>query len=376
MDSSIRLFNVRGIAIRMHITFPLILVWAALQFGIISQMGMRGALAGVIITLLLFTIVVLHELGHSMAAVNYGVPVKQIVLLPIGGVAQLGKMPDKPFQEFVIAVAGPAVNFSLAILLGAVGWFLGYRFEISQLSAAFTGLSQANAASIFSYIFASNLFLGVFNLLPAFPMDGGRILRALLALRIKYSQATAIAVSIGRLLAWLMGLWGLLSGSFFLIVIAVFIYTGAGQEGKIVQLRSVLEGITVAQAYSRQAKALTPESTLQDAVDLTLNSFQSDFPVCSQEELVGLLPHSKLIDAINRFPLHTPIKEVMLTDIKPVNLWEGLFQVQQQLAELKIDSLPVVEGGRFKGLITSRDLSEVYRLLAGRPDLLAPQGQV
>ncbi len=372
MDSSIRLFNVRGIAIRMHITFPLILVWAALQFGVLSQHGWQGAAFGIVVTLLLFVTVVLHELGHSLAALRYGVPVKQIVLLPIGGVAQLGQMPEKPSQELVIAIAGPSVNFALALALGAAGVLLGQPLGIRRLLTVLEGLARVDLSSIFAYVFASNIFLGVFNLLPAFPMDGGRVLRALLASRLDYVSATGIAVFVGRSLAWLLGLWGFLGGGFFLILIAVFIYVGAGQEGQLAQVRSVLGDLTVAQAFSRQLRWLRPDSTLREAVDLTLSTVQTDFPVCEADRLVGLLTQTRLVEALHRSGPDTLVSQAMLTGVTAVSPSEKLFAVQQRLAENKWEAVPVVEGGRLLGLITSRDISEVYRLVSSRPGLTPP----
>jgi stage IV sporulation protein FB len=354
----------------MHVTFPLILVWSAIQFGFLTRGGLRGAVFGVVVTLLLFAIVVLHELGHSVAAQRYGVDVRQIVLLPIGGVAQLARIPEKPIQEFVISIAGPLVNFALAIILAIVGLILGFNMGFDQLSGMVQGLGSLSLISLFGYVFSSNLFLGVFNLIPAFPMDGGRVLRALLATRLSYARATAIAVTIGQSLAMLLGLWGFLQGNFFLVLIAVFIYMGAGQEGQSVQLRSVLGGLAVEQAYARGAIALNPNSSLREAVDLTLNSFQADFPICDGEKLVGLLTHARIVEGINKYGPDTPISSVMLTGIEPVSPRDGLIDVQRRLAESKIDALPVVEGGSFKGLITTREIAEVYRLVSSRADLL------
>lgn len=370
MGGSIKLFRIRGIDLRMHITFPLILIWAGLQYGPLSGGGARGAVFGVLVTLLLFVIVVLHELGHSIAAQRYGVPVKQIVLLPIGGVAQMAHIPEQPMKEFVIAIAGPLVNFGLAIVFGLVALAAGFRIGLDRVPAILSNMQGFNAQAIFAYVFASNLFLGLFNLLPAFPMDGGRVLRALLAMRLSYRRATSAAVSIGQGLAWVLGLWGFLGGGFFLILIAVFIYIGAGQEGQMVRLRSVLGGLTVRQAYSREPRALNPASTLRDAVDLTLNTFQADFPVCDGEKLVGILTHTKLVEALNSFSPDKPVREVMLTDFPSVGLDDGVMLAQRQLLEGNFDALPVLEGGRFRGLITSRDVNEIYRLASSREDLL------
>jgi stage IV sporulation protein FB len=370
MSNSIKLLSVRGIAIRMHVTFPLILIWSALQYGWLTGGGWGGAIFGVIATLILFLIVVLHELGHSVVAQQYGVSVKQILLLPIGGVAQLDRIPEKPRQEFAIAIAGPLVNVGLAGLMAIVGLTFGHMVGLNSYSTLLTGLRGFNLPSLLSYVFASNLFLAAFNLLPAFPMDGGRVLRALLATRLSYPRATAIAVTIGQSLAWLIGLWGFLQGSFFMILIAVFIFVGAGQEGKSVQLRNALGGLTVEQAYSRNARTLTPQSTLREAVELTLNTFQSDFPICDGDSLVGLLTHSRLIRGIDKFGPDAPLSQVMMTDVEPVKTMDGLLEVQRRLAEGKLDALPVVDEGNFKGLITSRDIVEIYRLISSRADLL------
>jgi stage IV sporulation protein FB len=370
MDSSFPLFSVRGIVIRLHITFPLILVWGAIQFGWLNGGGMSGAIFGVIVFLLLFAIVVLHELGHSFAAQYYGVPVKQIVLLPIGGVAQLARIPEAPLQEFVIAIAGPLVNFALALLMLIVGLVFGQGVAWLNPADMVVNMGDLSLSSIFNYVFTSNLFLGVFNLIPAFPMDGGRVLRALLATQMSFVKATRIAVAIGQSLAWVFGLWGFLSGGFFMILIAIFIYLGAAQEGSMVEARHVLGGLTVGQAFSREARMLNPGDTLRNAVNLTLSTFQSDFPVCEGSNLVGLLTYTRLIDALNQQGPDTLVGEVMLKDITPARPAEGLFAIQQRMAENNLDALPVADNGRFLGLITSRDIGEMYRLASIQPDLI------
>lgn len=371
MDSSLRLFSVRGIAIKVHVTFPLILVWAAVQFGAISGQGLEGAVFGVIVTLLLFSIVILHELGHSFTALEFDVPIRQIVLLPIGGVAQLGRIPDEPGQEFLVAIAGPAVNFALAVVLGLLAALLAVNLSPEEIMRSLRGMGALDLSAIFRYVFATNLFLGVFNLLPAFPMDGGRVLRALLALRMDYARATSIAVFIGQSLAWLMGLWGFLGGGFFMILIAVFIYVGASQEGQLTRLRSVLADLRVSQAYTRRATTLSPEEPIQRAVDLTLSSFQANFPVCDGERLVGILTQQRLVDTLQKRGPNTPIRQAMQTEFSHVSPDDGLFDVQQQLSRSQLDALPVSEGTTFLGLITQQDIAEIYQLASTQPDLLA-----
>lgn len=370
MDSSVRLFSVRGIDIKVHVTFPLILIWAAIQFGALSQEGLSGAVFGVVVTLLLFVIVVLHELGHSFTALEFDVPIRQIVLLPIGGVAQMGRIPDQPSQEFLVAIAGPAVNFALAIGFWILALVLGVSLGFQDIVRSLRGMGSLEFASVFRYVFATNFFLGVFNLLPAFPMDGGRVLRALLASRMDYGRATAIAVMVGQGMAWLMGLWGFLGGGFFLIIIAVFIYMGASQEGQLTQLRNVLAGIKVKEAYSRQAVVLSPVDPLQRAVDLTLTSFQANFPVCDVDKLVGILTQQGLVDALQKAGMQTEVREAMQSDFSYVSPEDGLFEVQQRMSEAKLDALPVSESGEFLGLITQQDIAEIYRLASTQPGIL------
>ncbi|MGA9531203.1 MAG: site-2 protease family protein [Anaerolineales bacterium] len=370
MGSSLRLFSVRGIDVKVHITFPLILVWAAIQFGWLTGNGLEGAVFGVIVTLLLFAVVVLHELGHSFTALEFDVPIQQIVLLPIGGVSQMGKMPEKPGQELLVAVAGPAVNFVLGIALAAVALFLNISLAPSEMIRSLQGMGSLTFDGIFRYLFVTNIFLGVFNLLPAFPMDGGRVLRSLLATRMSRPRATNIAVWVGQTFAWLMGLWGFLGGGFFLVLIAIFIYLGAGQEGQQTRLRSVLADLRVRNAYSRQAATLAPTDTLQRAVDLMLSSFQASFPVCDDERLVGFLPQKRLVEMLHSQGPQTPIHQAMLTEFDRADVDDGLFDVQQQLAQGNQDAMPVSDGDRFLGLITQQDIAEIYQLASSEPGLI------
>jgi stage IV sporulation protein FB len=232
-------------------------------------------------------------------------------------------------------------------------------------------MATLSAKAIFDYVFVSNLFLGIFNLLPAFPMDGGRVLRALLATRMNYLRATQIAASVGQTFAFLLGLWGFLGGGFFLILVAIFIYMGAGQEGRLVQLREALGDLRVDQAYSRQARTLNPQSTLREAVELTLSTFQADFPICEGDRLVGLLTQNRLLQALDQHGPDTIAGQVMLTDVEAVSPKETMFDVQQRMMQKQLDALPVVENGHFLGLLTNRDIGELYRLVSSQPDLIS-----
>jgi Zn-dependent protease/CBS domain-containing protein len=368
MNRSFRFLTIRGIDLRLHLTFPLILAWAALQFGLIFG-TISGALFGVVAISLLFVLVTLHELGHSFAARAYGVPVKQIILTPIGGVAQLARMPDKPSQELVVAIAGPAVNIVIAILMTALAF--GYGIDIATLMSAFDGLLGTTFLTLFSYIYVSNIFLALFNLLPAFPMDGGRILRALLAMRIDYAQATRIAAGVGRIIAVFLGIFGLLNGNFFLIFIAFFIFGAATQESQVTQVRHQLQGYTVQQAYTTSSYRLEITYSLQQAANMMTYSGQQDFAVVHGEQLVGFLPYTKLQEALRTYPSHTSISTIMERDINPVSPTTDIFSVQQRLLKENANALPVAAGdGRFLGLITRRHIADFYRLVQEKPPII------
>ncbi|MCA9975186.1 MAG: site-2 protease family protein [Anaerolineales bacterium] len=365
--NSLKILTVRGIDIRLHPTFPLILLWAGLQFGLAGG-SWASAVFGVLAVTALFVLVTLHELGHSFAAQHYGVPVKQIVLTPIGGVAQLDHIPEKPIQEFVIAIAGPAVNFMIAIMMGMAVWGFGIEISNPLFALSIGGLSWA---ALFSYVFVYNIFLALFNLLPAFPMDGGRVLRALLAMRLDYVRATDIAAAIGRGLAVLMGIYGLFSGGIFLVLIAVFIFTGAAQEAHMVRLRGTLRGYRVHQAFSPSVYRLTPYSNLQQAVNLMLSSGQSNFPVCQGDELVGFVSQPQLMMALRTRGPHTWVNMIMQRNVQPVSPLADLYEVQQRLDREGVDALPVVSGdGRFLGIITRQNMNDLRRLVTVAPNSL------
>jgi stage IV sporulation protein FB len=369
MSWSLKLFSVRGIDIRVHATFVLILIWAAYYWGDSAGFGMRGAVFGVIATLLLFVCVVLHELGHSFVALHYGIGVRDIVLLPIGGVASLEQIPDKPRQEFNIAIAGPLVNVAIAAVLIIAGAILDATAIISP-DTIDDEVRQTGLDDLLTYITTANIYLAIFNLIPAFPMDGGRVLRSLLAMRLDYRRATEIAVSVGQAMAFLLGLGGFMLGNFFLVLIAVFVWFGASQEGQAVAIRSVLGRARVGDAMIRAPRTLAPADPLIRAAELTLNTAQSDFPVVDESgRVIGLLTADDLIRAFHQQPA-AAVGQVMRTDFPVISPDLPLVEAQGRFAEGQVRALPVVGiDHRLIGMLTVADLSEAYRLLAARPAL-------
>jgi Zn-dependent protease/CBS domain-containing protein len=368
--ASFKLFSVRGIEIKVHITFPLILVWAAVQFGFMGQAGfsLSGAAFGVVATLLLFVCVVIHELSHSLTSTWMGYPVEDIVLLPLGGVSQIEEMPEGPGEELLMAIAGPLSNIVIAFLLGLLSLFTPTSL-FAGLRKIATDPMALGWGDMLPYLIVTNLALAAFNLIPAFPMDGGRVLRSLLATVMPQTQATDIAVRIGQGFAWLLGLGGLLTGNLIWILIAVFVYSGAAQEGRMARIRGILEGMKVHQAFSRNVQAVSPDDPVSRAADLTLESFQADFPVCDEGQIVGLLTHTDIVRALQRREPDAPIRNVMKTEFPTLQPDDGLFEVHQQMQQSGLDALPVLEDDHFAGLLTSRDVNEAYQLLSINQEL-------
>ncbi|MCA9996099.1 MAG: site-2 protease family protein [Anaerolineales bacterium] len=287
---------------------------------------------------------------------------KNIVLLPIGGVAQLRQMPREPWQEFVVALAGPAVNVVLALLLGGVA----LAFKIPVLGGSIgviNGTAALSLTAVFSYVFVSNLALALFNLIPAFPMDGGRVLRALLAMALPYARATAIAARLGQVLAVALGIYGLFNGGIFLILIAFFVYNGARQENALVQRQAQLEQVTVGQVFSRQLQSLRPFNTLQDALALKSLTGQTSFPVYDGFRFVGLLTGAQLQDGLQRFSGWTAVNDLVRRDLPVVTPGDSLERVQSLLQQHQTEALPVVDDHTFLGVVTLNHLREVYQRL-------------
>lgn len=367
---SLKLITVKGIPIRMHITFPLILVWAAVQFGSGQSNFWHGAIFGIVVVLLLFVCVILHELAHSLVAVQFGSNVKEIVLLPLGGVAQMERIPERPHQELLIALAGPVTSGIIGLGLALLTLFL---FPLQIWTAFLRAIASGRMLSwsyILPYLAITNLFLAGFNLLPAFPMDGGRVLRAILATVMPYGRATALAIRIGQALAWGLGLLGLFGRDVFLILIALFVYTGATQEGQIVQLKNALVGLRVRQAYSHSPQTVHPEYPLSHVVDLMLEGFQSDFPVCDGDRLVGILTRTGILRGLKEYGPQVPVHQIMQREFLIAGPDDDLFEIQQRMSETGAEAVPVVDAGTFLGLLTRQDLEEAYRLVTVYPALL------
>lgn len=366
MNWSPKIMRVKGIDIKIRITFVLILIWAAYHWSNSTGEGVFGALFGVVATLLLFASVTLHELGHSFQAIKLGVRVRDITLMPMGGLARMEEIPEDSQKELRIALAGPLVNFGIAALLIAAGFLLDARALVS-LEELQASLGQASWSGLLAYLTSANLALGLFNLIPAFPMDGGRILRALLAKKVAYAKATRIAAQVGQGFALLFGLYGVLSGNWTLLIIAAFVWMGANQENQGTQVKHTFAGTKVNQAMTRSPHTLQSSDALSRAIELTLSTSQSDFPVLEigSRRVVGLLSENDLLRGLQTLSVNVPVQQAMRKSNAWVRPEELLHTAQQKMLQWRLRAVPVVnDEGELQGLLTANDVNEAYRLMS------------
>lgn len=360
MGWSFPIARISGIDIKVHATFFLILVLGAVQWG--SGGGLRGAAFGVILMLLLFVCVTLHELGHSVVAQAYKIPVREIVLLPIGGVALISKMPEKPVQELLIAAAGPFVNVVIAgaLVVGTGGATIA---PLDAHGMAPGGAPDLSLAALVTWLFYANVSLVLFNLIPAFPLDGGRMLRALLAFALPFHKATRVAAVIGQGLAVVLGLFGLVAGHLLLALIAVFIFFGAGYEGAHAQAKVVLKTLRVGDAYNKHALTLRPDDRLSHVVDLILTSYQPDFAVIHGGRLVGVVTRKDVLRVLAGESGDPYVAGMMEREFLTVDPATPLDEVRQAMAEGGHRLAAVFDGDRYLGLVSQEDIAEAMSVL-------------
>jgi Zn-dependent protease/predicted transcriptional regulator len=349
-----RLGEVFGIVIYMHVTFLLLIAWAVYA-SLRQGGGWGGALAGIALILLVFTCVVAHEYGHALTARRYGIQTRDITLLPIGGVARLERMPRDPMQELLVALAGPAVNVVIAAFLYLV---------ITVSHGAGTIAEPLFHSELIHTLLNVNLWMIGFNLLPAFPMDGGRVLRALLARRMEYSRATRAAASVGQMMAFLFGFVGLMYGQTMLLFIALFVYMGAEAEAQAVQMQTAFSGHTARQAMLTRFVTLQAEDSLSRAVQALLSGSQQDFPVALEDGAIGLLTRRDLLSALHELGPTAVVRAAARLDIAPVDARAPLDEVFQRLQTDELSAAPVMEMGRLAGLITLENIAEFLMVQA------------
>ncbi len=353
MKWSWKLGSVAGIGLYVHATFFLLIAWVGITYWLAG--GSAAALDGIAFILALFACVVLHELGHALTARRYGILTRDITLLPIGGVSRLERIPDDPRQEVWVSVAGPAVNVVIAAALYA--WLL-----LSQTWRPLSALTMAGGP-FFERLLLVNVSLAVFNLLPAFPMDGGRVLRALLAMRMDYVRATQVSAHVGQAMALVFGLLGLFTNP-FLVFIAFFVWIGAAQEASMVQMRSALSGIPVSRAMLTDFHTLAPEDPTKRVLELILAGSQQDFPVVDGGQggrLAGVLLRSDVLKTLAQ-GADWRVRDIMRREFEVVDAADMLDTAFARLRSCNCHTLPVTSRGALVGLLTMENVGEFLRI--------------
>lgn len=350
MRWSVKIAKIAGIEVRIHLTFLILLAWIGI--GYYQTGGKEAAIEGVGFILIIFGCVLLHEFGHALAARAFGILTPDITLLPIGGVARIQHMPAKPWQELIVAVAGPLVNVIIVLVIFII---LGFRIDWDFAS----NLSDPEGSMLVK-VASVNVILVVFNMIPAFPMDGGRVLRSLLAMRMGNARATRIAANTGQALAFVLGFIGLFANP-FLVFIALFVYLGAASENAMAQMKEIAAGVRVADAMVTEWVSLSENDTIDTAIEALLRTSQQEFPVLTAGGgLAGILTREPMIRALRETGPATPVVDAMQTCERSVYAHDPFEEAFRFMQEDGCPALPVVDrGGRFVGLVTTENIGEL-----------------
>lgn len=357
MSWSYSLGKIGGTVLRVHVTFVLLIGWITISAW--AADGPQAALVNLLFILAVFACIVLHEFGHATMAARFGVRTPDITLLPIGGLARLDHIPENPRQEILIALAGPAVNvvivLILSVFLGASGWLSDLQ-SLDNASQSFWGrLALVNA------------LLVVFNMIPAFPMDGGRVFRAALAIFMNRVKATQLAARTGQVIALLFAVWGLTGGNPILVLIAVFIFFAAGAESSDAAMRGLAHRATARDAVITSFVSLTPEDTLDTAAQAILHSSQSEFPVLLPSgHFVGFVTRESVLARPDPEFRQLPVSKIMFEDVPVVPLSAGMDDVLDLFAKARIPAVAVIgTTGEFVGFINRENIGEWFILARG-----------
>jgi len=357
VNRSFQLGRIFGIPIRIHVTFLILLV--IFFFSETHQLGARSGLRSLTFIVLLFTCVLLHELGHSVVAMRFGVTITSITLYPFGGIAALTEIPRQPAKEILIALAGPLVNFAIAS-----GLFAGVALFVP---AEQLGLASLTGADLVRSLFSANLLLGLFNLIPAYPMDGGRILRGILASRMDYGRATRWAASIGKIFGMVFVGVGVFV-DWWLALIGAFLYLGATSEEQSTLLQSALHGLCVRDLMITDFQTVSPAETLTEVLARSFHTFQDDFPVVRNGVCEGVLTKTRILEALRREGHDQYVQGIQ----QPVEDWvapsDRVLEALRTMQRRGLTLLPVLEESRIVGIVTLASILRSAPLLAGVPD--------
>jgi Zn-dependent protease len=359
--------RIGGTDVKVHLTFVLFLVWWAVSG--YQEAGSAGAFAAAFWLVAVFGCILLHEFGHITMARRFGVRTPDVILLPIGGVARLERIPDEPKQELLIALAGPAVTAAIAAIL----------YAIIRLSGDDAGLGDLDPTRPFlSLLMNVNVYLLLFNLIPAFPMDGGRVLRALLASRMGLVRGTRVAAMLGQALAVLGGLYAVTTGHPLAVLVAFFVFLGATAEAEAVETRAAGDGLQVSQMMVTEFRTIPIYATLGDAVELLLSGEQREFPVVDNNgRIEGILTRDNLIRGLSKLGPSGPVAEAMTPGVPLVPPTLGFQEALERLRSSRLPALPVVDHlGRLIGLLTSDNITDLLLVQRAQPAARASARQV
>jgi Zn-dependent protease/CBS domain-containing protein len=360
MGGAFKIGRFSGIDIRVHWTFFLLLAFFAF-IGYQASGSLVGTLTPIAVIVALFVCVLLHEFGHSLVAQRLGIEIHSITLLPIGGVSNLESLPEKPSDELKITIAGPLVNVVLAPVFFGVGLLLGAEPGIP--ADLFTGIGSVG--QFFFYLGYLNVVLAVFNLLPAFPLDGGRILRGVLATRLGAIRSTEIASRVGQLFALAFFLIGLLGGNILLALVAVFIFFGASGEEQMVRQRELASSLLVSDVMGTKPRTetVTPYHTFGQVLDSVIHGYQEDFPVVDDGKLVGMITRQEIMAAAHSPERYASVRDLMKTDVPSVSSKDDLFKDGARILQQSgLRALPVTEDGELVGMLTIEDVGQAKLL--------------
>jgi Zn-dependent protease/predicted transcriptional regulator len=367
MRWSITLGTIAGTAIRVHATFLLFLLFIGIV--VYRANGPAAAWDTLAFVTLIFICVVLHEFGHILMARRFGIKTRDVTLFPIGGVASMERMPDKPSQELLVAIAGPAVNLVIAAIILAV---MGSSLNTDDLA----GIGNTST-SLAMRIATANLILMAFNLIPAFPMDGGRVLRALLAMRMGKARATRIAAGIGQAFAFVLGFLGFF-GNPMLIFIAFFIFIAAGAEADTAALHDATSDLSVGDAMITALTPLKPSDTIRETVDRLLRSTDNDFPVIDERgNAFGLVTRHEILLALNENSDMTPISAIMRPADLVLNASDPLEKALVAFETSNTPALLVLDNDRqATGMITRASIAQIMLVRTARPGWAIHRGGI
>ncbi len=374
MAASIKIGRIFGVPIYLHITFLIILplfiyvfsdppnqvkiLGIALSFKDLDASQAVKYVFGTIASVIFFVTILLHELAHSYLAMKYGVKIKGITLMIFGGVSSMEEMPKLPKQEWRMAFAGPMTS-----LATGVGSWLGMLLLDALNSPS---MVVQGVAILLGIMALYNVLLAGFNLIPAFPMDGGRVLRAWFASRMDFLEATKRAVKVGKYFAIAMAVFGILTLNFFLIIIALFVYIGAAEEEQATTITESLHGVTVGQVMSTQVRTVPPDMSVQELHDLILSTHFMGFPVVENDALVGIVTLSDTHKVPRDRTGVARVKDIMtpkvVTAAPDMDAAKALFM----MSEMKVGRLVVLRDGRIAGIVTQKDLLRTVDIILAR----------